>query len=183
MRATAVARPPTRGGAPRGRAPLAPRRATRVAAVSRPSPAAPAVAIDNDADADATVVRVTGPSRPGLLTALTAAFRDLGLDVRKVSVTGENGQTRPLWTRPDACRREAGLRATHWKRSGGGETAGGRSAGVPFFAWPIRWGRPRKPCPFLISDPDPPPQADVNSIDGQVDNKFYVTLVRACVCV
>ena len=87
MRAMARARPT---GAQVGviRPRLPPRPSVRAAAVSRPTPAAPAVAIDTDADADSLVVKVTGPNRQGLLTALTAAFRDLGLDVRKVNKWG-----------------------------------------------------------------------------------------------
>ena len=62
---------------------------TKLAAISKPtdasaSAAAPVISIDNGADSSATVVRVAGANRPGLLTALTAAFRDLGLDVKKV---------------------------------------------------------------------------------------------------
>lgn len=80
----AVARQ-TPGAAGRRGSRLPPHPSLRAAAVSRPTPAPPAVAIDVDADADSLVVRVTGANRPGLLTALTAAFRDLGLDVRKVN--------------------------------------------------------------------------------------------------
>ena len=42
------------------------------------------IGIDNDADESATVISVTGLNRPGLLSALTAAFRDLNLEVVKV---------------------------------------------------------------------------------------------------
>ena len=65
---------------------------------------------------------------------------------------------------------------------GGAGGAGARGAGQGSFS-----GRPRHPTktPFFF-DPDPawssllPPasQADVNSENGVVDNKFYVTLVR-----
>lgn len=66
------------------------------AAISKPTDAAaasaaPVISIDNDADSSATVVRVAGANRPGLLTALTAAFRDLGLDVKKVNEESEKG--------------------------------------------------------------------------------------------
>lgn len=42
--------------------------------------------IDNGQDSTYTVVTVEGYNRPGLLSSLSAAFRDLGLDVGKVSV-------------------------------------------------------------------------------------------------
>lgn len=47
------------------------------------------VSIDNDSS-DYTVVKVTGQNHPGLLTAVTGLFRDLGMDVLKadVSTTG-----------------------------------------------------------------------------------------------
>ena len=60
---------------------------SKLCAISKPTDAAaaaPVISIDNGADSSATVVRVAGANRPGLLTALTAAFRDLGLDVKKV---------------------------------------------------------------------------------------------------
>ncbi len=41
------------------------------------------MSIDNS-QPGATVISVEGYNRPGLLTALTATFRDLGLDVSKV---------------------------------------------------------------------------------------------------
>ena len=92
MRATVAVARPSRPSAPvlsrRPGAPSPRGRAPPPFAVSRPSPpAAPVVTIDND-ESDTTIVRVTGASRPGLLTALTAAFRDLGLDVRKVRRKG-----------------------------------------------------------------------------------------------
>jgi glycine cleavage system regulatory protein len=46
------------------------------------APEGVSVSIDNS-QADATVISVEGYNRPGLLTALTATFRDLGLDVTK----------------------------------------------------------------------------------------------------
>ena len=42
------------------------------------------VVIDNNQDSTYTVVTVEGYNRPGLLSSLSAAFRDLGLDVGKV---------------------------------------------------------------------------------------------------
>ena len=44
------------------------------------------VEIDNDCDEDATVIRVTGLNRPGLLAALTTTFQNLDLEVIKVAV-------------------------------------------------------------------------------------------------
>ena len=41
------------------------------------------VSIDNAEDSSYTVVKVEGYNRPGLLTSLSGAFRDLGLDVGK----------------------------------------------------------------------------------------------------
>ena len=67
---------------------------SKLRAISKPTAdaaaAAPVISIDNGADSSATVVRVAGFNRPGLLTAMTAAFRDLGLDVKKVR-EGERG--------------------------------------------------------------------------------------------
>jgi UTP:GlnB (protein PII) uridylyltransferase len=42
------------------------------------------IQIDNDESLEFTAVTVTGPNRPGLLTALSSCFKDLALDVRKV---------------------------------------------------------------------------------------------------
>jgi UTP:GlnB (protein PII) uridylyltransferase len=42
------------------------------------------IKIDNDETAEYTAVTVTGPNRPGLLTALSSCFKDLALEVRKV---------------------------------------------------------------------------------------------------
>ena len=44
------------------------------------------VSIDNAGNSSYTVVVVEGYNRPGLLTSLSGAFRDLGLDVGKVRV-------------------------------------------------------------------------------------------------
>lgn len=48
------------------------------------------VSIDNESS-EYTVVKVTGQNHPGLLTAVTGLFRDLGFDVLKadVSTTGD----------------------------------------------------------------------------------------------
>lgn len=43
------------------------------------------VVIDNAQDSAYTVVTIEGYNRPGLLSSLSAAFRDLGLDVGKAS--------------------------------------------------------------------------------------------------
>ena len=42
--------------------------------------------IDNSSDDDATVIRVTGLNRPGLLAALTTTFQNLDLEVIKVAI-------------------------------------------------------------------------------------------------
>lgn len=47
------------------------------------APEGVSVLIDNSQE-EATVISVEGYNRPGLLMALTATFRDLGLDVSKV---------------------------------------------------------------------------------------------------
>ena len=44
------------------------------------------VEIDNNYDEDATVIRVAGLNRPGLLAALTTTFQNLDLEVIKVAV-------------------------------------------------------------------------------------------------
>jgi hypothetical protein len=48
------------------------------------------VSVSNDADPSCTQVRIGADNRPGLLTALTAAFRDLGLDVTRAAVEGDS---------------------------------------------------------------------------------------------
>ena len=48
---------------------------------------AASVSIDNSSDPKFTVVSIKGYSKPGLLTSLTGTFRDLGLDVSKVSAS------------------------------------------------------------------------------------------------
>lgn len=45
------------------------------------------IKIDNDESPDFTTVTVSGPNRPGLLTALSGCFKDLALDVRKVGLS------------------------------------------------------------------------------------------------
>lgn len=46
------------------------------------------VSLDNATDPRLTVVKVEGPNRPGLLNSITAAFRDLGIDVARAVVDG-----------------------------------------------------------------------------------------------
>ncbi len=76
------------------------------------------VSIDNAVDGAFTVVTIEGHNRPGLLSFLSAAFRDLGLDVGKVCnatsqdacmiaspVPGVSMHARPVMTAPmHACR-------------------------------------------------------------------------------
>lgn len=50
------------------------------------------VSIDNTQDGTFTVVTISGYNKPGLLTSISGTFRDLGLDVGKVSLSG-----RLLW--------------------------------------------------------------------------------------
>jgi len=50
------------------------------------------VSIDNTQDSTFTVVTISGYNKPGLLTSISGTFRDLGLDVGKVSLSG-----RLLW--------------------------------------------------------------------------------------
>lgn len=50
------------------------------------------VTVDNDGDPDFTVINIEAGSKPGLLPAITAAFRDLGLDVGKALVQGTDGR-------------------------------------------------------------------------------------------
>lgn len=88
VRAPLAPRAPLVAARPSSSLPFASSRSSKLCAISKPTDAAaaaaPVISIDNGADSSTTVVRVAGSNRPGLLTALTAAFRDLGLDVKKV---------------------------------------------------------------------------------------------------
>lgn len=90
VRAPLAPRAPLVAARPASSLPFASSRSSKLFAISKPTDAAeaaqsePIISIDNGADSSTTVVRVAGSNRPGLLTALTAAFRDLGLDVKKV---------------------------------------------------------------------------------------------------
>ncbi|GLI61446.1 hypothetical protein VaNZ11_003810 [Volvox africanus] len=56
------------------------------------SPAAQGVVevyVDNSSDANYTVITVQAANKPGLLTSITALFRDLGVDVGKAVVDGD----------------------------------------------------------------------------------------------
>lgn len=64
---------------------------TKVAEATPPSSSV-SVSVDNDADPTFTVISIDGESKPGLLPAITAAFRDLGLDVGKAIVSGADGR-------------------------------------------------------------------------------------------
>jgi len=90
-----------------GAAQPSPRRSSSPAAAvpAALTTATPSVGVDIDTKSDPalTIVRVTGPNRPGLLTALTAAFRDLGLDVQKVCCVGMGGRGRAVRLPPPAC--------------------------------------------------------------------------------
>ncbi len=68
--------------APRPPAAMPAVRAVAEAERASSAPEGVSVSIDNS-QANATVISVEGYNRPGLLTALTATFRDLGLDVNK----------------------------------------------------------------------------------------------------
>ncbi|KAL4434815.1 hypothetical protein ABPG77_005342 [Micractinium sp. CCAP 211/92] len=52
------------------------------------------VSMDNEADPSATVIKVTGANRPGLLSSLTSTFTDLGLDVVRAEIGGKGGTFR-----------------------------------------------------------------------------------------
>lgn len=123
------------------------------AAISKPTDAAaasaaPVISIDNGTDASATVVRVAGANRPGLLTALTAAFRDLGLDVKKVRK--EERMFFFLFAFPPSKRRASPSLSS-------------------FFV---------STFPPFVNSPPIKLQAEVRSPDGAVDNTFYIALVR-----
>lgn len=77
----------TKLGAIGGRNPCRKRNANVVRAIAEPIPhqADVTIKIDNEESAVYTTVTVSGPNRPGLLTALSGCFKDLALDVRKVS--------------------------------------------------------------------------------------------------
>ncbi|GLC34950.1 Acid phosphatase pho1 [Pleodorina starrii] len=47
------------------------------------------VTVDNSSDANYTVITVQAANKPGLLTSITALFRDLGVDVGKAVVEGD----------------------------------------------------------------------------------------------
>ena len=46
------------------------------------------VSVDNKASEKYTVIKIGAPSKPGMLSTLTATFRDLGLDVIKAEIDG-----------------------------------------------------------------------------------------------
>lgn len=48
--------------------------------------------LDNDSEEGYTVVHLEADSRPGLLSSLTNAFSDLGLEVLKAQVDGSSGR-------------------------------------------------------------------------------------------
>lgn len=50
------------------------------------------VKIDNTENETYTVITVEAENKPGLLTAMTATFRDLGIDVAKAAVEGDSGR-------------------------------------------------------------------------------------------
>ncbi|GIL74061.1 hypothetical protein Vretimale_4977 [Volvox reticuliferus] len=59
------------------------------------SPAAQGVVevyVDNSSDANYTVITVQAANKPGLLTSITALFRDLGVDVGKAVVEGDEAK-------------------------------------------------------------------------------------------
>jgi hypothetical protein len=70
---------------------------TEVKAIAEPVPKAQSasrgnditVKVDNDKDKTCTQITVQADNKPGLLTALTAAFRDLGLEVTRAAVEGD----------------------------------------------------------------------------------------------
>lgn len=61
-----------------------------------------AVTIDNDADESSTVVIVDAQNVPGLLTAMTAVFRDLQLEVTRAEVDTSNGVVRDMFLVTDS---------------------------------------------------------------------------------
>jgi hypothetical protein len=70
------------------------RQRLKIAAVAEvgaaPSKKEVSVIIDNSQDSNFTVVTIEGYNRPGLLTSISGTFRDLGLDVAKVSMSGRS---------------------------------------------------------------------------------------------
>ena len=56
-----------------------------------------AVTIDNDVDKGSTVVTVDAQNVPGLLTAMTACFRDLQLEVTRAEVDTSDGAVRDIF--------------------------------------------------------------------------------------
>ena len=72
--------------------PLADRSSSSDGSRGRSPAGAVTVDIDNKADPRLSVIKVSGDSRPGLLTALSSAFRDLGLEVEKATIDGSDGR-------------------------------------------------------------------------------------------
>ena len=70
----------------------APQRIEGSGGSSNAPPGSVQVRVDNDADADSTVLHMEADSRPGLLTALTGSFRDLGLEIVRAIIGGSNGR-------------------------------------------------------------------------------------------
>lgn len=52
------------------------------------------VQVDNDTNPELTIVRLEADSWPGLLSALTGTFSDLGLEVLKATVDGDGTRIR-----------------------------------------------------------------------------------------
>jgi [protein-PII] uridylyltransferase len=71
-----------------GHGQLPPPPATRETILARPSPFvfASAVAIDNDASQDATVIEASGRDRPGLVEALARAISEAGLSIQSAHI-------------------------------------------------------------------------------------------------
>jgi len=58
--------------------------------VAAPSSSDVTVAIDNNADPKYTVVAISAPNKPGLLSAISGVFRDLSVDVGKAAVNADD---------------------------------------------------------------------------------------------
>ncbi len=71
-----------------GHGELPPSTSSREAMLARPSPFtfAPAVAIDNDASQDATVIEASGRDRPGLVEALARAISEADLSIQSAHI-------------------------------------------------------------------------------------------------
>jgi [protein-PII] uridylyltransferase len=76
---------------------------------------APAVAVDNDASEDATVVEASGRDRPGLLAALARTLADAGLSIQSAHIDNYGERAVDAFYVQEAGRKVEGRKAVSLK--------------------------------------------------------------------